>query len=155
MVSIWYIYMLWYNDHCSFILHLCHVTLFVISFFVVRIFRVWSLAIYSTALLPRITMVHSVSECIHLLVASLSPLTSPQASHTQPLITSLLLSVSMSLAILDSTCKWYKQYPICLCWLLSLSKIPSRSMPVTNGRIFSFSGLSNIPLCTYKPHLLC
>ena len=65
-------------------------------------------------------------------------------------------TVSMSLMFLASIYKWDHKYLSFSVWLISLSKMPSRSMHTgTYGRISFFSWLNNILLLyTHTPHFL-
>ena len=69
----------------------------------------------------------------------------------KPLAATTLLLDSMTLTILDISCKWRHLFFVFLhlffCdWLIFLSIMPSTSLHVTNDRISIFLRLSNIPL---------
>ena len=125
-------------------------------FFVVTIFKIYSLInfqIYNTVLKYIITILYiSSPELIHLITVSLYPLTNispfpPPTNFWQP----PFYSVSMSLACLDSTYKWYHTLSFSV-WLISLSIILSRSIHiVTNGGIsFFFNGwILLLYICIY------
>ena len=68
----------------------------------------------------------------------------------QSLTTTILLSASMSLTILDSACKWDHVLFVFCAWLILLNIMSLRFIHVdTNGRVFSFLGQNNIPLHVY------
>ena len=130
-------------------------------FCVVRTLKIYSLSnfqVYDAVLLTIITMVYIRSpEIVHLITGSLYPLTN-LSPPPPPLVTTILLSVSLSLAFLDST--YVISYNICLVflWLILLSIIPWSSIQVVANGEVSFSlmaefyrstYLSSIYLCIY------
>ena len=120
--------------------------------FVVRTFKIYSLSkfqVCDTVLLTTITMPYiRISEhfILYLKVYTLWPI-SPLFPHLQLLVATISDSVSMSLAFLDSTYKWYHIVFVFLC-LISLSKMPSRSIHVVpNDRMSCFSMAEYFIVC--------
>ena len=145
-VLVWYSHV-WKHDYqpasTSIVSHTHH------FLFVVRTFKIslGNLQVYDTVLLFIITRLLIRSpELTHLLTGRLCPLTNICPWHPYPLtpgypqslVTSLLLCVSLSLAFVDFTRKWYYTVLVSV-WLTSLSIMPSRSNHVvTNGCISFF-----------------
>ena len=121
-------------------------------FFVLGIIKIWSVSKfydYHVTLWCIITiLIIRAPGLIRLLVCSLKCHLSISSTH-QSLVTTILLSVSTSLALfLDSNFKWYHTVFVFL-WLISLSIMLSRSILIVKkmGRFLSFSLLLNISLC--------
>ena len=77
------------------------------SFFMVRTFNVFSLSncqVYNTVLLAIISMLY-INQ--NLFILELKVCTFWPTSSLSPNLSAFLVSASMSLAFLDSTCKWY------------------------------------------------
>ena len=121
-------------------------------FFVLGIIKIWSVSKfydYHVTLWCIITiLIIRAPGLICLLVFSLKCRLSISSTH-QSLVTTILLSVSTSLALfLDSNFKWYHTVFVFL-WLISLSIMLSRSILIVKkmGIFLSFSLLLNISLC--------
>ena len=127
----------------------------------VRTFKVYSLSnlqVYNTVLLTIVTMLNiRSSKSIHLITESLYLLTniSPFLPLPWALATTILFSVSMTLAFLDSTYKSYHKNLSFSVWLFSLSIMPLSSIHVViNGRVTFFFNGWIIFHCKFLPHLI-